>query len=119
MIKNIKIVKILVFSLFFMMIDFSVFSQQILKTQQILSPKRVYIGDTAQLQCSFNSDSELLKNLKTNETKELSFEGFTKSLNSKEFEIKKNRNFICKHKFLQFNTHFYSMENRKYNFSRI
>ena len=89
MIKNIKIVKILVFSLFFMMIDFSVFSQQILKTQQILSPKRVYIGDTAQLQCSFNSDSELLKNLKTNETKELSFEGFTKSLNSKEFEIKK------------------------------
>ena len=36
---------------------------QIISPQQILLPKKVYIGDTAELRCNFNSPSPLLKEL--------------------------------------------------------
>ena len=40
--------------------------------QQILVPKKVYIGDTAELRCTFNSPSSALKQLTANGTAEVS-----------------------------------------------
>lgn len=39
--------------------------------QQILVPKKVYIGDTAELRCTFNSPNPVLKHLVSNGTAEL------------------------------------------------
>lgn len=86
--KYLKLLKIIIFSLFFVMIENYSFSQQFFQTEQILVPRKVYIGDSAQLQCSFNSDLENLENLKKNEFFPLSLEGFESSLNSKDYEIK-------------------------------
>lgn len=86
--QNIKSLKIFLFSLFFVMIENFSFSQQFLQTEQILVPRKVYIGDTAQLQCSFNSSLEYLENLNKNEFFTLSLEGFDSPLISKDYEIK-------------------------------
>ena len=39
--------------------------------QQILIPKKVYIGDTAELRCTFNSPDSFLKQLTSSGTAEL------------------------------------------------
>ena len=39
--------------------------------QQILIPKKVYIGDTAELRCTFNSPDPFLKQLTSSGTAEL------------------------------------------------
>ena len=44
---------------------------QIISPQQILVPKKVYIGDTAELRCTFNNPSPVLKQLTSNGTAEL------------------------------------------------
>ena len=44
---------------------------QIILPQQILVPKKVYIGDTAELRCTFNNPNTQLKQLVTNGTTEL------------------------------------------------
>jgi len=44
---------------------------QTIQTQQILLPKKVYIGDTAELRCSFNSPNPHLKELVANGITEL------------------------------------------------
>ena len=43
----------------------------IISSQQILVPKKVYIGDTAELRCNFNNGSEVLKQLVAGGTAEL------------------------------------------------
>lgn len=57
-------------------------------SQQILVPKKVYIGDTAELRCTFSTNSTILKQLTTNGVANISTESFDKIINSKEFEIK-------------------------------
>ena len=44
---------------------------QIITPQQILVPKKVYIGDTAELRCTFNSPNPLLQKLTANGVAEL------------------------------------------------
>lgn len=60
-----------------------------IQTQQVLVPKQVYIGDSAELLCTFNSGEQLFKNLTANGVAELSLENFTAPLNSKDYQIKK------------------------------
>ncbi len=59
-----------------------------IQSQQILVPKSVYIGDKAELQCSFNYSSPVLTTLVQNGVAELSLEHFTEELNYKDYEIK-------------------------------
>lgn len=93
--------KILCFS-FLLVFPLPVFAQLSVNAQQILMPKKVYIGDTAELRCSFNSDLDLFKQMQKNESKEFSITGFMSELNSKEYEIKKIT-------FTNLNTNFYSI----------
>ena len=63
---------------------------QTISPQQILVPKKVYIGDTAELRCTFNSPEQLLKSITKNGTTELLGEEFIQSedlLNSADFDI--------------------------------
>ncbi len=53
--------------------------------QQILMPKKVYIGDTAELRCTFNSPAPKLKQLTANGTSKLPFVSQT---NIEEYVIK-------------------------------
>ena len=59
-----------------------------LEIQQILLPKKVYIGDTAELRCSFNSNSFTLKNLVENGSVQLSTSGFITPLDMQNYDIK-------------------------------
>lgn len=59
----------------------------IISPQQILIPKKVYIGDTAELRCTFNSPSLHLKEL-TAGSKDLTYELPLVSLPSDDYEIK-------------------------------
>lgn len=59
-----------------------------IQTQQILLPKQVYIGDTAELRCTFNFNSAELKSLTQNGIVELSCENFLEPLNSIDYQIK-------------------------------
>ena len=56
-------------------------------TQQILLPKKVYIGDSAELRCTFNSNSLDLKNFCGNETKTLSLNAFEAPADSQNYII--------------------------------
>lgn len=56
---------------------------QITSTQQILVPKKVYIGDTAELRCTFNSPSPGLKSLVSQGTAKLTNNSF-----SEDYDIK-------------------------------
>ena len=58
---------------------------QIISPQQVLVPKKVYIGDTAELRCTFNSPSPQLKQLTAAGTAELPLV----SQSEKDFAIKK------------------------------
>ena len=56
--------------------------------QQILVPKKVYIGDTAELRCTFNNGSKLLKDFTTNGTTELSLVSQSDFTSTDEYNIK-------------------------------
>ena len=58
---------------------------QTISPQQILVPKKVYIGDAAELRCSFNSPNLTLKNLVKNGTVELPLLNFE---NTEDYDIK-------------------------------
>lgn len=58
-------------------------------TQQILLPKKVYIGDSAELRCTFNSNSLYLKDFVGSENVSLSLNAFTQELNSQDYNIQK------------------------------
>lgn len=58
-----------------------------IKPQQILMPKKVHIADTAELRCTFNSDSPDLKALTSKGTTELSSDIFKTPINENDFEI--------------------------------
>ncbi len=51
----------------------------IILPQQILMPKKVYIGDTAELRCTFNSPNQTLKNLTSQGSVKLPFVSQTSS----------------------------------------
>ena len=59
---------------------------QTITGQQILVPKKVYIGDTAELRCSFNSGNSFLKELTASGTSELSLVSYNKS--TSDYDIK-------------------------------
>ena len=60
-----------------------------IQIKQNLIPKQVYIGDSAQLLCSFNSNSEILKALMADKDKiTLPLENFIQDLDFTEYEIK-------------------------------
>ena len=46
-------------------------AMQIISPQQVLVPKKVYIGDTAELRCTFNNPNTVLRQLTVNGTTEL------------------------------------------------
>ena len=58
------------------------------KTQHILMPKQVYIGDTAELRCTFNSSAKNLKLLTQDGTAKLSLDLFGEALDFSNFEVK-------------------------------
>ena len=58
-----------------------------IQSQQILLPKKVYIGDTAELRCPFNSDEVIFSQLTMNGPVEITTEVFTKKLDAQDFEI--------------------------------
>lgn len=58
-----------------------------IKAQQILLPKKVYIGDTAELRCTFNTDSLIFKQLTLNGSTEMNSEVFTGELNYQDYEV--------------------------------
>jgi len=60
-----------------------------IQAQQILLPKKVYIGDTAELRCSFSSNSLSLKNFLNGNIAVLSENGFTSELDLKSYNIQK------------------------------
>lgn len=59
-----------------------------IQTQQILLPKQVYIGDTAELRCTFNFNSVELQSLTQNGIAELSQNNFLEPLNAIDYQIK-------------------------------
>ena len=60
-----------------------------IQIKQNLIPKQVYIGDSAQLLCSFNSNSEILKTLMADKDRiTLPSENFVQDLDFTEYEIK-------------------------------
>ncbi len=64
-------------------------SMQIISPQQILVPKKVYIGDTAELRCTFNSSSSVLKQLTISGTAELPLVSQSQgNTSAKDYEIK-------------------------------
>lgn len=58
-----------------------------IKSQQILIPKKVYIGDTAELRCTFNSGELKFKQLTMNGSVEINTEVFTQALDANDFEV--------------------------------
>ena len=56
--------------------------------QQILVPKKVYIGDTAELQCTFNSGSAALKEITVNGIAELSLVSYPADKENTSYDIK-------------------------------
>ena len=60
----------------------------VIKPQQILMPKKVHIADTAELRCTFNSDSPKLKSLTSQGTTVLTEEIFKYPIDDDNFEIK-------------------------------
>lgn len=57
----------------------------LITAQQILVPKKVYIGDAAELRCTFNNGSDSLKQLVSEGTAELSLVSFS---DTSDYEIK-------------------------------
>lgn len=64
----------------------------LIPTKQILIPKQVYIGDHAELQCTFNSDLSYLRNaVLKSESITLDMNGFTRNIEIDKCEIKSVR----------------------------
>ncbi len=61
---------------------------QTITPQQILLPKKVHIGDTAELQCNFNSGSENLKTITANGSYKLSLVSYSSSKTDSDYDIK-------------------------------
>lgn len=63
----------------------------VLQTQQILVPKKVYIGDRAELQCTFSSSQDLFSTLSEsgNQLHQLPLSSFSGNLNFKDYDIQK------------------------------
>lgn len=63
----------------------------VLQTQQILVPKKVYIGDRAELQCTFSSNQEFLTKISESgkQVHQLPVSSFSGNLNLSEYEIQK------------------------------
>ena len=59
-----------------------------IKIQQVLLPKQVFIGDKAELHCTFNSANEGLKELTAKGSCTLPLEAFTQGLDFSNFEVK-------------------------------
>lgn len=59
-----------------------------IKSEQVLLPRKVYVADTAELRCSFNSDSANLKSLSEKGAFEISFENFAGELDGNDYDIK-------------------------------
>ncbi|MCQ2592279.1 MAG: hypothetical protein MJ188_05800 [Treponema sp.] len=59
-----------------------------LQTQAVLVPKQVYVGDRAELRCSFFSEYEGFKNAVKDGPVNLSLEGFLTELDFSEYEIR-------------------------------
>ena len=59
-----------------------------LKSQQILLPKQVYIGDTAELRCTFNSGNEVLKKLTEEGSTSLPLDSFLQTIDFSNFDVK-------------------------------
>lgn len=59
-----------------------------IQTQQILLPKQVYIGDTAELRCTFQFNSQEFQRLTQNGIAELSQQQFLEPLNTIDYQIK-------------------------------
>lgn len=57
-------------------------------SQQILMPKKVYIGDSAELRCTFNSSSQQIESITANGTINLSTEHFQNTADNNDYEIK-------------------------------
>ena len=60
-----------------------------IETQQILLPKKVYIGDSAELRCTFNSNSLYLKDFCGTESVTLSLNAFETPVDSKDYIVQK------------------------------
>lgn len=60
-----------------------------LQTQQVLLPKKVYIGDSAELRCTFNSNSLSLKNFAGEGSVQLSKNVFQGELDFQNYSIQK------------------------------
>ena len=64
-----------------------------IKTQQILIPKQVFIGDKAELKCNFNSNEIIFQKSDANadknliETAKISISSFVEPVNLNEYEI--------------------------------
>lgn len=62
-----------------------------INSQQVLLPKKVYIGDTAELRCSFNTNNATLKQLVAKGPANLSTEQFTAVVSANDLDIKQIR----------------------------
>lgn len=59
----------------------------IIQPQQILLPKKVYIGDTAELRCTFNSNNVVFSQLVMDGTAEINLSAFVDPLDIRDYEI--------------------------------
>ena len=60
-----------------------------MKSQQVLVPRQVYIGDSAELKCSFETDSVLFRNIVAQKGQiELSNEFFINQIDEEKYDIK-------------------------------
>lgn len=61
---------------------------EVLQSNQILVPKQIYIGDRAELHCSFNSDAVFLRNaLMDSSVVVLDQSGFARNIEETQFEV--------------------------------
>lgn len=61
---------------------------EIIKTNQIMVPKQLYIGDRAELRCTFNSDQSYLREtVLKSETVKLDLSGFSQNIDQTQYDI--------------------------------
>src|SRR5574344_76976 len=71
-----------------LLLNFSIFAQLSIESQQILVPQNVYIGDVAELRVSFNMHINGISNANTSSIQNLSQSFFNNELNLQEYTIK-------------------------------
>lgn len=87
-----------------------------IKSQQVLIPIQVFIGDIAELRCSFNSNNLSIKNFVNGDTVELSLSDFLKPLDLNEYEILKIQIFQSGVDFYQLSVNFKAWKTGKIQF---